>query len=179
MKSSEVPRRPSRLRDRWKRNFPCWGFWNKRLLCQTNIGPWVHVRCSAWSWRFFTRFSKPKQVMRYYCLSYYSEMLKNFIIRILLSRTQSIFQKIQILALHMHSCWSLQRQRKLTVLSRQGTQQQRPESPTPPGMRVNTKYILKKRMPPVAYIPSISLLLCPLSAERYYLPSFVDSTQAL
>ena len=38
---------------------------------------------------------------------------------------------------------SINKQREITALDRQGTQQQRPESPTvtPPGVRVNTRYI--------------------------------------
>ena len=51
-------------------------------------------------------------------------------------------------------------EREIIALDRQGTQQQRPKSPmvTPPGMRVNTRYInsakgtSQKMMPSVAYI---------------------------
>ena len=49
------------------------------------------------------------------------------------------------------------KQREIKAFDRQGTQQQRPESPT----------------------VTPTLLLCPLSVERYYFPLFVDSTQAL
>ena len=59
----------------------------------------------------------------------------------------------------------LSQQREIIALDRQGTQQQRPESPTvtPPGVRVNTssyklhqRYILEKGCPKWHNIPSIS-----------------------
>ena len=62
------------------------------------------------------------------------------------------------------------------ALDRQGTQQQRSESPTvtPPGVRVNIRYInppkvlpQKKRMPPMAYIPSISKTLGDTGVRRH------------
>ena len=39
--------------------------------------------------------------------------------------------------------YRINKQREITALDRQGTQQQRPESPTvtPPGVRVNIRYI--------------------------------------
>ena len=48
-------------------------------------------------------------------------------------------------------------QREIIALDRQGTQQQRPQLPTttPPSVRFR------------------SLFLCPLSVERYYLPSLI------
>ena len=53
-------------------------------------------------------------------------------------------------------------QRAIIALDRQGTQQQRPESPTvtPPDVHHQTpqKVHPQKRMPPVAYIPSITLI---------------------
>ena len=66
-------------------------------------------------------------------------------------------------------------QREIIALNRHGTQQQRPESPmvTPPGMRVNTRYInskkgaSSKRMPPVANISSISGTLCNTGVYRH------------
>ena len=60
---------------------------------------------------------------------------------------------------------SVNKQREKIALDRQGTQKQKPESPTvsPPGVRVNTRYInstkgtsLKKDAPSGIYTPSIS-----------------------
>ena len=79
----------------------------------------------------------------------------------------------------MFSCESKQQQ--------QGTPQQRPESPTvtPPSVRVNTRYVnstkgtaSKKDVLSGIYTYTWTLLLYPLSLERYYFPLFVHSAQA-
>ena len=91
----------------------------------------------------------------------------------------------------------------MIALDRQGTQQQRPESPavTPPGMRVNTRYV--NSIKAILVSPTVlemegtyvtggilllfffffcrcrqfrCLLLCPLSVERYYFPLFGEIT---
>ena len=67
------------------------------------------------------------------------------------------------------------KQRDIIALDRQGTQQQRPESPTvtPPGVRemqgteTPPKVHPQKRMPPVAYIPSISNTLGDTGVYRH------------
>ena len=63
-----------------------------------------------------------------------------------LSVTLRIFQSyssVQQFSLKILFSYPINKQRGITALDRQGTQQQRPESPTvtPPGVRVNTRYI--------------------------------------
>ena len=80
----------------------------------------------------------------------------------------------------------INKQREIIALDRHGTQQQRLESPTvtPPGMRVTATYVNKEDVPLVGFMYFVSthmpgwsycrrfrsLLLCPLSLQRYYFP---------